>query len=73
MLNDRRTIGAIRIGVALPTADARPLISIWMPQGEEALCWPLVEPRAAELADWIRSSVFRKRPDDIDPHRYGTP
>ena len=57
-----RTKGAIRVGVHIAQGDEPMLISVWMPDKEQARCWPVIEARAENTDSWLTS--LQRQVDD---------
>lgn len=55
LLNPNRSKGRIRVGVHVNPQDQGLVITLWMLDGDDVLCWPLIEPTAASNTDtWLR-------------------
>ncbi len=62
VFNPGRSKGAIRVGVHTAQGDEPILISVWMPDEDQARCWQLIETRAQHTDSWMRS--LQRQVDD---------
>lgn len=53
VFNPGRSKGAIRVGVHTAQGNEPMLISVWMPDEDQARCWPLIETRAEHTDSWM--------------------
>lgn len=67
--NRNRTEGDIRAGVHLRRGSKELVITLWIPEGDHALVWPMLTPAAENLDDWIRS-IFPRNDTASDSATY---
>lgn len=71
VFNPNRTAGAIRVGVHTGPHNEPLMITMWMPEKDQARVWPLIEPRAEHTGPWLQS-LLRYLPEPDSTQALGT-